>query len=66
MRAYVDKTKTNAKPLDVIKRILRDAGHDDFIKHICDDLILNKVEKVNAVWIYGAANSGKTCFLRRF
>jgi polynucleotide 5'-kinase involved in rRNA processing len=44
---------------------MQESGHDEFIKHICDMLILNKEQKTNAVWIHGAANSGKTEFLRR-
>ena len=44
---------------------MRRSGHDQFIKEICDQLILNKIQKINAVWIHGASNSGKTSFLRR-
>ena len=42
-----------------------DSRHADFIKAICDQLIMNKEVKTNAVWIHGRANSGKTQFLNR-
>ena len=51
--------------MEEIKRVIEASEHDRFIKSICDNLILNNEPKANAVWIYGAANSGKTEFLRR-
>ena len=60
LREYVDKIKSEPKPLNQIKQIMDDSRHADFIKAICDQLIMNKEVKTNAVWIHGRANSGKT------
>ena len=62
---YVDKNNEDVKSLESMAKIMKRCGHDEFVKEICDHLILNKVQKTNAVWIHGAANSGKTCFLKR-
>ena len=51
--------------MEEIKEIMIKSQHGKFIDKICDNLILNGEQKINAVWIHGAANSGKTEFLRR-
>ena len=65
LKNYVEKMDIENLDLENITAKIEAAEHDLFIKHICDLLILNKLSKTNAVWLWGAANAGKTQFFKR-
>ena len=64
LKTFVDNIKGPRKSLEAITQLIEDADHALFTKEICDNLINNLDSKKNVEWIYGAANSGKTVFLK--
>ena len=63
--AYVEKLGRNAPSLEDAIDCIEGTEHAEFIKLVCEYLVLKKEDKVNAVMIYGAYSAGKTQFLNR-
>ena len=62
---YCEKIQGEKKAAEDLKQIFEATEHDNFIKDICNYLILNGEHKRNSVLIHGAPNGGKTQFLNR-
>ena len=50
------------KPIEELKLIFKEAEHDNFVKAVCDYLIMKDDKKKNTVWIFGHTDTGKTTF----